>query len=88
MIWLTNDITETEPKLVRFYLFCFVDGFGRFIYILEICTVFMSLFTGRRNANGSFDWKNALIDSAIVAAVDFFTTLGGLGVAGLFADPA
>lgn len=47
----------------------------------------MSLFTGRRNADGSFDWKNALVDSAIVAAVDFFTTLGGLGVAGLFEDP-
>jgi hypothetical protein len=47
----------------------------------------MSLFKGRRKADGSFDWRNALIDSAIVAAVDFFTTLGGLGVAGLFEDP-
>ncbi len=47
----------------------------------------MSLFTGRRKADGTFDWKNALIDSALVAALDFFTTLGGLGVAGLFADP-
>jgi hypothetical protein len=54
---------------------------------LDNCTGFHVPFQGRRKADGSFDWKNALIDSAIVAGVDFFTTLGGLGVAGLFADP-
>ena len=42
---------------------------------------------GRLKVDGSFDWKNALIDAGIVAAVDFFATLGGLGVTGLFADP-
>lgn len=38
---------------------------------------------GQNNANGNFDWINALADAGIVAAVTFFTTLGGGAVAGI-----
>lgn len=37
--------------------------------------------------DGKFDWTDALIDAGIAAGVTFFTTLGGLGVAGLLEDP-
>ena len=39
------------------------------------------------NSNGEFDWNDALIDAGIAAGVTFFTTLGGLGVAGLLSNP-
>jgi hypothetical protein len=40
--------------------------------------------TSLTSANVSkFDWTNALIDSAIVSALTFFSTLGGGSVAGL-----
>ena len=42
---------------------------------------------GITNSNGDFDWDDALIDATIAAGVTFFTTLGGLGVAGLLDDP-
>ena len=38
---------------------------------------------GKRNGNGNFDWKDALCDAGITAAVTFFTALGGSGVAEL-----
>lgn len=47
----------------------------------------MVFIRGRLKPDGSFDWKNALIDSLIIAGLNFFTTLAGLGVAGLCADP-
>ena len=43
---------------------------------------------GTTTKDGGFDWDDALIDAAIAAGVSFFTTLGGLGVAGLLDDPA
>lgn len=43
--------------------------------------------SGITNAGGDFDWEDALIDASIAAGVTFFTTLGGLGVAGLLDDP-
>lgn len=43
--------------------------------------------SGRVNADGEFDWTDLLIDSSIAAGMAFFTTLGGLGAAGLLADP-
>ena len=43
--------------------------------------------SGIINSVGEFDWDDALIDAAIAAGVTFFTTLGGLGVAGLLDDP-
>jgi len=42
---------------------------------------------GILNADGSFDWDDALIDAGIAAGVTFFATLGGIGVAGLFDEP-
>jgi len=42
---------------------------------------------GITNSDGNFDWEDALIDAGIAAGVTFFTTLGGLGVAGLLDDP-
>lgn len=42
---------------------------------------------GITNSDGDFDWEDALIDAGIAAGVTFFTTLGGLGVAGLLDDP-
>lgn len=43
--------------------------------------------SGITNSGGNFDWDDALIDAGIAAGVTFFTTLGGLGVAGLLDDP-
>jgi len=44
--------------------------------------------SGITNSDGEFDWEDALIDATIAAGVTFFTTLGGLGVAGLLDDPS
>ena len=35
------------------------------------------------NGNKRFDWKNALIDAAIIAALTFFSTLAGTKTASL-----
>jgi len=40
---------------------------------------------GTNNPDGSFDWKDSLIDSGIIAALTFFTSLGGLGATGMVA---
>jgi len=37
---------------------------------------------GRVNPEGRFDWRDALIDSGIMAALTFFTSIGGLGATG------
>jgi len=42
---------------------------------------------GQRNPDDTFNWRDALIDAAIMAGLTFFTTLGGLGATGLLADP-
>jgi hypothetical protein len=47
----------------------------------------MVFLQGRFKPDGSFDWRCALIDAAIIAGLNFFTALAGLGVTGLFADP-
>ena len=33
---------------------------------------------GKNNADGSFNWKDALIDAGIVAGLTFCTSLGGM----------
>lgn len=33
---------------------------------------------GKNNENGSFDWKNAVIDAGIMAGLTFFTSVGGM----------
>lgn len=38
---------------------------------------------GKNKHNGDFDWSDALIDSAIVAGLAFFSTLGGVSLVGL-----
>ena len=40
---------------------------------------------GQNNSDGSFDWRDALIDAGIMAALTFFTALGGLGATGAVA---
>jgi hypothetical protein len=42
---------------------------------------------GRNNENGSFDWKDAIIDAAIMAGCSFFAVLVGLGAVGLLENP-
>jgi len=42
---------------------------------------------GKNNADGSFNWKDALADAGVMAGMTFFTTLGGLGVTGLASEP-
>ena len=37
---------------------------------------------GQNSNNGSFDWRDALLDSGIMAGLTFFTSLGGLGLTG------
>ena len=37
---------------------------------------------GKNNSDGTFDYKDALIDAGIMAALTFFTSLGGLGLTG------
>jgi len=43
--------------------------------------VMLSIY-GKVDANGNFNWKDALIDAGIMAALTFFTALGGLGATG------
>jgi len=38
---------------------------------------------GQLNPDGSFNWKDALIDAGIMASLTFFTALGGLGTTGV-----
>jgi len=38
---------------------------------------------GRNNNDGSFNWKDALIDAGILALLTFFTSLGGLSATGM-----
>ena len=38
---------------------------------------------GKNNENGSFDWRDALIDAAIMAGSSFMAVLVGLGAVGL-----
>jgi len=38
---------------------------------------------GKVNEDGSFNWKDALIDAGILAMLTFFTALGGLGATGV-----
>jgi len=47
----------------------------------------MSSMRGKVNSNGSFDWLNAIIDSIIMGGISFVTTLTGIGVAGISAEP-
>ena len=43
---------------------------------------FLSL-RGENSSNGTFDWEAAIIDSAIMGALTFFTSLGGMAVVGI-----
>jgi len=42
---------------------------------------------GINTKEGDFDWTDALLDATIAAGVTFFTTLGGIGAAGLLDNP-
>lgn len=35
---------------------------------------------GKNNEDGSFDWKDAVIDAGIVAGLTFCTSIGGMAV--------
>jgi len=37
---------------------------------------------GNNDPDGSFNWRDALIDAGILAALTLFTALGGLGATG------
>ena len=45
------------------------------------------LFNGARDENGGRDYRLAFVDASITAGFTFFSTLGGLGAAGLLSDP-
>ena len=49
----------------------------------------MKLLTirGRSNPDGSFNWKEAVIDASVSAGLTFFTSLGGLSATGLISKP-
>lgn len=38
---------------------------------------------GQNNEDGSFDWKNTLIDASVIGGLTFFTAVGGLGATGI-----
>ena len=40
---------------------------------------------GKNNNDGTFDWRDALLDAGIMASLTFFTALGGLGATGTVA---
>lgn len=42
---------------------------------------------GKNNADGSFDWKDAIADAAIMAGISFFGTLAGIGATGITTNP-
>lgn len=35
---------------------------------------------GNRNSDGSFNWKDGIIDAVITGAITFFTTLGAVNI--------
>jgi len=37
---------------------------------------------GQNDPEGNFNWKDAVIDAGIIAALTFFASLGGLGTTG------
>jgi hypothetical protein len=39
-------------------------------------------FRGSRTVNGKFDWKNAVLDAAIICGINLFTGLGTLAAIG------
>jgi hypothetical protein len=43
----------------------------------------MLRFKGTNNVDGSFNWRDAVIDAAIIAGVTFFSSLGGMALAGI-----
>jgi len=47
----------------------------------------MLTIIGKNNANGDFDWRDALLDALISAGLTFFTTLGGIAVTQLVSNP-
>lgn len=38
---------------------------------------------GKNNSDGSFDWKDAILDAGVLAGLTFFTALGGSTVVGI-----
>ena len=48
----------------------------------------MKLLTmrGSHNPDGSFNWKETVIDASVSAGLTFFTSLGGLTVTGLISE--
>lgn len=46
----------------------------------------MLTIRGRNNTDGSFDWKDAIMDAGISAGLTFFTTLGALGAMQMISD--
>lgn len=41
---------------------------------------------GKNNSNGSFDWKDAVLDAGVSAGLTFFITLGALSVTSLLSN--
>ena len=39
-------------------------------------------FKGAQTVNGKFDWKNAVLDAAIISGINLFTGLGTLAAVG------
>ena len=38
---------------------------------------------GKNNSDGTFDWKDSVIDAGIMAGLTFFTSLGGFSAIGV-----
>jgi len=43
----------------------------------------MLTIKGSRNPDRTFNWREAIIDAGIMAALTFFTSLGGMGATGI-----
>lgn len=43
--------------------------------------------SGKNEADGSFDWKDALLDAGVMGGLAFFSTMGALGVTGILENP-
>ncbi|MCL2172109.1 MAG: hypothetical protein LBH62_03615 [Nitrososphaerota archaeon] len=57
-------------------MFSFNDSFNKLVNRIHLS------FKGSRTVDGKFDWKNAILDAAIISGINLFTGLGTLAAIG------
>jgi hypothetical protein len=57
-------------------MYSFNAGFNKLVNRVHLS------FKGSRTVDGKFDWKNAILDAAILSGINLFTGLGTLAAVG------